>query len=1396
MLKLCSDVLSNETTKMLCTRIFEGIVEWYKKMQQEYSSKLRQEMYRNIEEFEKKWVDTLASQIEEINFDLSYQFNTKLSFFSVADALEKIILCRYSSAPDTDFCLKYGVNKHVLGGELNKQWLKSKLNDVQMIELVAKVLADENEKPLFDLSALHEDRAVRSRGTHVAFFESCMSALRCYNTIREIIAFLDPDLDTQLLKFDYPKNDRFDIDDFISRSRFSFDKYTTILVTESLHDVPAQYLATVANLGWDIVVDYDGYSQEYGFATNVNHVNIQYQLVTSPNSIPSNDNINHSYTRWFRCGDYQVRSTGLFRYKDRATGSAVNSTFITGRTPYCNNYASLDSQDIDIAKRIIEFAYNSERPLNIIILSNNNHFVKYIVHNCINYDPDLNFFCTWIGFGQLPNDIYFNQYDIEENKKLQCEHIAHYNCSYVRFFEKISDCIKSLGWQSRYSEVKEFRLPTEKMPDGKQISENDRNALNHFFEVLYLGAEYESTKIKQDIDNFYCGGKASWSVIASNEAIMLSDRTDDFIDKIKSSMGISQQDTGKQIFFVKHAAGQGGTTLARQIAWKLHKQYPVLELKRAPCNDFQILLQNFYDRIIDSSPFIILCDDSETYLNDLISWVPRIQRRFSVIVSVRENNSLIKLVKNATYLPFSTLNEDMITSLQIKFRSNSQLSADILQEKDRNFNIALSDKKPFFIGLYYKEKDFDIESYVKKTFINAPDSRYRKMLACIAMCDIMGYKFVPVLLIRKMLGLSLRTEALDQYPDAESLIIRTDEGTPKYSFRHCLLAEEYLKLYKDNESKSIPDVYFNLAEELIKSGAEACGNNPSVPILDLLTSVIIQYREGTDDSTSIKLSKFLNSLGTPQQRISILDNLGNAFEEYARSFLASDNYNTNESHKKTIQLVSHTYAHLGRIYSRTPLSNYKKAAEYLGYARSFMIGNDPDIYHMEGTALHEQLKYKLEYFRDNPCENDDETLSLFERILELYDYTTHYNSPEYGISSKLELCKDMLNYVCEKKNVKNRNDISKLSTQQQEIYSCFMEALHEVDAYGIEDNPIAENRVHRCKEWLNSGQIFGNYSEAVAYFQQQYDQCNKEDSYSTNRSLLYLTYAQINHFRNKYNTYAFHRSLDKAKAVTMLLNIKQLLETPYLKDSSTEYFRRTRLFSEWFQIAKATDQPIWDCIKQAQAWLAMEEEYTSARKCKCNPEPWYYLMVFYYLDALEGGTTSVKEALKYQKEMNNDAKFEPDRIHGRNFFQDILVEGKGAGQLLSVRHCRNEETILIESAIRNLSPKIVKGNFQSIASGAGEMHLFYPMQWNNVYVHVRYGKTYQNSLNNQLHEHKLESPIGFTFFRPHALSEYVKDNSANEHLELSSIMRDLKRKVQTENKTEKRSFKKKPYRRK
>ena len=113
---------------------------------------------------------------------------------------------------------------------------------------------------------------------------------------------------------------------------------------------------------------------------------------------------------------------------------------------------------------------------------------------------------------------------------------------------------------------------------------------------------------------------------------------------------------------------------------------------------------------------------------------------------------------------------------------------------------------------------------------------------------------------------------------------------------------------------------------------------------------------------------------------------------------------------------------------------------------------------------------------------------------------------------------------------------------------------------------------------------------------------------------------------------------------------------------------------------------------------------------------------------------------------------------------------------MDTQYCQSEEDILRESVAMGLTPMVVAGGFHPVQSGYGEIELYLPKHWSTVDVHVRYGKSYRNTLNQGLQEHKVESLIGFTMSRPHALSQYVKDLQS-EKLDLNAITMEFRREL-------------------
>ena len=175
-----------------------------------------------------------------------------------------------------------------------------------MTEILAKVLRDKQIPFDFDLAALLQDRHERNGMTHASEQAACLSAMRVYNSIRSMLIFLDNAYASQLHVFTF--NTNLDYDAFLAEPcGFNFDDYTTILLAGSVHDVRKDCRRAVANLAWDLVIDYDGYSDCGGLLSAVEHNRIQKDVLSYPVACGPQI-LSRGNTLWYRCGEYQTPS--------------------------------------------------------------------------------------------------------------------------------------------------------------------------------------------------------------------------------------------------------------------------------------------------------------------------------------------------------------------------------------------------------------------------------------------------------------------------------------------------------------------------------------------------------------------------------------------------------------------------------------------------------------------------------------------------------------------------------------------------------------------------------------------------------------------------------------------------------------------------------------------------------------------------------------------------------------------------------------------------------------------------------------------------------------------------------------------------------------------------------
>lgn len=1028
MRKLCYELESgsHRAEVQKYRKLVEKIAKWHTDTVNQYSELLQYETSMTVLSTE------LAKAQDELDLsgDLSYNFGAKLAYFSIAEALIKLILSCYSYGPSREFFREHGFNDTLFDSipDLKKDcttpWLNVKYNAYHMTEIVAKVLRDDNICFDYDFVALLTERIIRNNLTHASEASKCLSAIRCYNCIRSMLVFLDQKYEDELRRFNFSVP--FSFDDFLaSPCDFNFENYTTILVVESVHDIRKDHRKVIANLPWDMVLDLDGYSDCGGLLSAVEHNRIM-KSVLSTDSVKT-VSFNRGETEWYRCGQYQqynyIPRSDVVQIEIPAYNPFIVKPLVpNGGYQIREKYRETDLRSI--LRYIFKAAHKTDRPINIVAATDDFSIIKQII-NTFHAEDIHEFFLTWVGItanSEAPNNIL----DSDEVGK----NFAHFCCQSEQFFREFAD--RQAMFSVRTSIISSFSLMTK---DGLvQIGENHRHNLSSCFEPLFDGCEMLEPELQDEARNsFYKGNSvASWYVIANQHAVQIR-RPDEYkqlMDKIGSYLGVLQIKAQKRLFFIKHRPGIGGSTFVRQLAWDLHKSYTVLYVKHYESGQIVKLIEDLYDNVLNKSPIVLVADDTLTSVKSLCDDVMRIERRCMLIISCRNTNNLISLYQDSEQYALLSLPDTVIGQLRLKYQNVSNLPVSTLRERDAHFyeNIQRDMNTPFIIGLYYLEKDYNVKSYVEKIFRECAERRYLDLLAYLAMFDRYNYKNVPASFVRSVLGLKPRDEILNIVPSISSLITKDASQTDSYRFKHNLLSSSYLSSYCQRFfENSIADMIYSLTKSIITIVAAMYSQNKLTDgHLNMLISVIIQNRNDYDtELEDLNLSTLLREVVRPEKQRSILEMLYNHFVSVADSYVEDDEISDNNLVMHLIRrLVSHACAHLGRMYSRGE-QNYKLAREWIERGIQYVPDQDPDIFHMAGTITMDELrscwKKDLDMLGMNSIERSKliSEQSQYENSLaqaeSYFEKACDYGSPVYGYPSMLALYFHYLKYIFELK---------------------------------------------------------------------------------------------------------------------------------------------------------------------------------------------------------------------------------------------------------------------------------------------------------------------------------------------------------------------------------------------
>lgn len=650
------------------------------------------------------------------------------------------------------------------------------------------------------------------------------------------------------------------------------------------------------------------------------------------------------------------------------------------------------------------------------------------------------------------------------------------------------------------------------------------------------------------------------------------------------------------------------------------------------------------------------------------------------------------------------------------------------------------------------------------------------MIALLALCDVYDSKYLPAAFVNKKLGYKLkdRRTLISVCSEAESLICRSSENDIElYNFKHKLLSELYLKLYTEPEGG--PCLY-RLAETLIDYSKGSLGTPEQEYVLETLLNILIRNK----DRDINDLSQLLADIADINIQRSLVCHLAKQFQPEADRLLdkiCSDE--PDQKNKKIIsvlRLVSHAYAHLGKLYAKPP-ENYREAAQCFALAAHHMPNDDPFIFHMHGNVLYHQIQKEWEAILKNGSvcadgvqsgyeERVDEALLLFEKTCECGDM-------QYGLIGQLNLLFEYLRFIYRANNIQTKEDIRRLSTKQLSYQARLIEALDTAEQYDEFDEGAVCN-IRSKRKQLYSEVLMGNIGKTIEFYQNEYDKLrSNNDVTGAMNALQGLVSARIQRAKAAYEaadskSKSFYQMILQPQ--TLLNQIGTLLQGLYNKKGYYAYEKRTSLFRHWFQIAKLLDCPVNEAEIQAKYWVETEDEM----KGRKNPEPYYYKAMLLCLDRLdgmecEGDLQAVHNTIR---SMDANQLFDPKR--GRlNKVRDLLVDGHGMGRLLNVSDCGPAVEIANRISEAKKSPTVLCGTVESVDFRGAELSVYAPPALAKQKVLSEVGKMSKNTLSENQLNHKVMFFAGFSAIGIKAISDSVKDQDAEENFDMEQILREM-----------------------
>lgn len=1308
MREFCAEVKADAEYNNRLIGIFNDQKNWYIAFHKKYSNTLCTML--------DKW---FAGESSENGHDIMEAKTVIEQPSAIAEPLAKLVMSLYCKGP---------TNK------LN--WIVFNINFSTMLDILQQRLRKENEGSHLALGVLLETRLDRNNSDHKCEIVENPSTIRMMNIIRDMLVFIDPNLEGKLPTFSYPKT-TLDIQSFFSDDKFNPKARKLILVAGSLHDIPLHQRELLANLPWTMVIDLDAASDFGGLLSSVNDKSrLNIVCWNKVASVSARRDFNSGITEWYTCGDF-LDITQYDNHLDKPD-DCING-YITER----NRLITTDNKKPQIERGITELfntsfmsLKDSPYPVTIVYMYNSLLFAKRFIATI---DTKLSEAYSFLGvYYQKKNDIlsvadiisaYYPDDDLER--------FNFYCCDLNSFFSTLEQYKKELPLL-KTSNIKKT-LPSKDGP--KEIAQNRMQTLSKYFDVLYNGCDCcDQEQAEINNNEFYKGKQAAWSVFASyNAPVFLFEREREYyIDCIEKLLDRAEQNNKVIIY---HKPGIGGTTFVRSLCHSLHKTWPVVCAKKGYSPEMANELIALYDDL--KKGIIVLADEMEISEIESLSkklWESQ-SRPFCIVASRRITTGTKQHMLN-------TLSDDECAKLIAMY---SRMSPPDVDSKGKLANIGndlpAENMVPLIIALYFLEKDFNgVKDYVSKTLQFCQTNQEKKTIAYTALLNIYNqFAHLPndfaVYLTCSTVNPKLRYLKEKSY--ARSVLL--DESNNCIKTKHYLISEEILKqvaiqLYGMSPDSNFRTYLHSFAMDFIDDYFRFLtqyGCRYRDTDNDILKGLFIA-KDSNDDS---KFSKLIVDISLNENSERVLKRIVAVSESFAEDCINEDD------RIRLYNAIAHFSGHLGRFYrsEENIRKNYEASLECAKKSIEPMEtgnGNDAFIYHMCGEAYRKYIESKTYYLRcsdfsyDEFCEQAKAIEELFSMGNKMYDLVIECGQLQHGYLSQLEM---YLQFVGDMYYEDGENKRWSLASEKEKIYICDINYLID-SLYDLELDEASEKKRDELVHKFRSG--FYRHEDSISYYNGMVDSARS----ANNQELLAVYRFGLLHARLR----AWNENSGEKNASETIM---ELLDDICSRTNVSADPHENRLMAfaceKWLYFARLNSKPIQDGIVIAELWKTLCE------KMRFNtPKPYYNLYVLEYLNMFDGFSSSNQRAEDYRRKCYEKAERSGGAFGKIDTVRDLLIQGRGMGRLYP-RIGKSSEP----DAARLVR---IEGSVERYKAKKGYIKISVPSQWN--FLEAKFSLNNKISLKEDFYP-KVAFYGAFTYEQIVANSNIVADISTGESLE-------------------------------